>query len=75
MRYIAFMAKKRGLPKGRTNNPHGRPPSVRAIEQIAVRLDKETLAALDRLTGVWNVERTAAVRRSIREAAERVTRA
>jgi hypothetical protein len=63
--------KKRGLPKGRTNNPHGRPRKLGKQQiQIAVRLDSETHDALDILTEKWGCGIADAIRRSIREVAK-----
>lgn len=65
------MKKKRGLPKGRTNNPDGRPPTVSAVTQVSVRLDQETADTLSGLERLWSIPKPEAVRRSIKEAGER----
>ena len=67
------MGKKKGpgAPLGNRNNPHGRPPTLDAVGKVFARLDAESLGLLEGLEGCWTCSRSDAIRRSIKESAER----
>jgi hypothetical protein len=67
---------KRGLPKGRTNNPGGRPAKLKPVSFMALRLDASTEDSLTWLCEHYSkhdgkeVDRSEATRRAIRYTAE-----
>lgn len=65
------MAKKRGLPKGQTNNPDGRPrtvggPGTGAAGQVSVRLSESDLQMLAHFEKKWDTKQSDTARRLMR---------
>jgi len=56
---------------GARPNQTGRPPTVRAGLNLNIRIDKKTMAILERLAARWDCGKSEAVRRAIVKADKR----